>query len=291
MGTARPNRSEGLTLRGWLALLAAVWTFEGASAGGSAGDSLRVDGRAVRVDALVAVDTLAGRQRAVRRVELPQVAVRGAVGGVVGGAGWATAWGAGVPVPRWSVGVGGPGEWAVAFGMVGTLVPWVDPAAVPDSCIGFLGASRDRALRAVVQNRYPLGIETDTVETAATGRWEMELRAGVARVVPVGERGLLRAGVELGRTLTPTVVQEFREPAPDATRAEAFPHRELAAGRWVPRVEVGLGRARDARAGCRAPRHSRPVVWAVLGFEAGTDGVPHRWTATVGWTLGAECRR
>ena len=123
----------------------------------------------------------------------------------------------------------------MAFGMVGTLVPWVDPEVVPDSCIGFLGASRDRALRAVVQ--------------------------------------------------------EFREPAPDATRAEAFPHRELAAGRWVPRVEVGLGRARDPRAGCRAPRHSRPAVWAVVGFEAGTDGVPHRWTATVGWTLGSECRR
>jgi|GEM_PF-6737703 len=272
-------------------LLAVGSAFEGGATGGSEADSLRVDGRAVRVDALVAVDTLAGRSRAVRRWELPSVAVRGALGAAWGGAAWGAAWGEGVPGLRWAAGFEVPGEWAVGLGMAGTLVPWVDPGAVPDSCIGFLGASRAQALRAVVQNRYPLGIETDTVDAAATGRWEVELRAGVARVVPVGQRGLLRAGVELGRTLTPTVVQAFEEPAADATREEAFAHRELPAGRWVPRVEVGLGRARDPRAGCRSPRHRRPAAWAVLGFEAGTDGVPHRWTCTVGWTLGTDCRR
>ena len=287
MGIACLNRSQGLIGRGALLVLAV-----GCGAVAEASDSLRVDGRVVRVDALVAVDTLASKRAQWDGFDVVRAGVvRGGLGAVAGGPGWAAAWGKGVPAVRAEAAVEWGERWSVALGGAGTLVPRVDPAAVPDSCIGFLPAGPSDALRAVVRMTYPLGIETDTVALAPSGVFEFEVRAGVARLWEVGERGLVRAGAVVGRTLTPTTVQTFGAPTSDGTRSQAFQHVDLPAGRWVPRLEVGLARTSNPRAGCRAPRWRRPAVGCTVGFEPGVGGVPDRWTAAVVWTPGSECRR
>lgn len=70
----------------------------------------------------------------------------------------------------------GVGQWVIGARAMRLL--YIDSSLFPDSLIGFSAATSSSPLRAITFERFPIGVETDTVEVSITRQLGVSLLAG-----------------------------------------------------------------------------------------------------------------
>ena len=129
-------------------------------------------------------------------------------------------------------------EWGVS--LVRLRLPSLNVAQLSDSVIGFVQSNSGNLLQAVIYERFPIGVETDTVAVTLSNRtaWRTSFQLGWAGTwrrhwawhAAVGATVLLKSETEFGL--------EF----PDINRGQAYAVKQQMAGEVFPLMDVGLRR-------------------------------------------------
>ena len=251
------NALQVFFLHAVLACASVVWGHEAPS------DSIRLDGKILIVDAQVRFDSTAFSKTYSSKVARPRANLRPFRSGfmmtqVAFGmpeklkSGSAVGSWVGQPSALVSVNVGSshpvfkkPGrsqqhavEWGVSLERL--RLPTLNLAQLSDSVIGFVQSNSGNLLQAVIYERFPIGVETDTMAVTLSNRtaWRTSLQLGWTSTW----RRHWVWHAALGATILLRSETEFGLETPDLDRGHAYVVKQQMAGEVFPLMDVGLRR-------------------------------------------------
>lgn len=129
-------------------------------------------------------------------------------------------------------------EWGVSLERL--CLPSLNVAHLPDSVIGFVQSNNGTPLQAVIYERFPIGVETDTVAVMLSNRtaWRTSLQLGWTQ--SWGRHWAWHAAV--GITVLLNSETEFGLEVPDINRGQAYVVKQQMAGEVFPLIDIGLRR-------------------------------------------------
>jgi hypothetical protein len=129
-------------------------------------------------------------------------------------------------------------EWGVSLERL--RLPSLNVAQLSDSVIGFVQSYNDNSLQAVIYERFPIGVETDTVAVTLSNRtaWRTSLQLGWTHTW----RRHWAWHAAVGATVILSSETEFGLEVPDINRGRAYAVKQQMAGEVFPLIDVGLRR-------------------------------------------------